>query len=250
FDLPRQVDLMVRGDYWGGLDTLPEFQNVASPATRLFSTRARFHFRDVRSSLGHVDDEKGIEWRALLDHDRVLEQDFVRVHGDLDLGLALPLGHASLWVRSSAGARLFGDREEPFAAFFFGGFGNNWVDRGAEKRYREHYSFPGVELNEVGGTSFVKSMLELNLPPLRFRRLGTPGLHVTWARPALFTSALVTDPSDGALRRTLTNVGGQVDFRFTILSALDMTLSAGYAAAFEDGHRPRREGMVSLKLLK
>jgi hypothetical protein len=29
-----------------------------------------------------------------------------------------------------------------------------------------------------------------------------------------------------------------------------MTLSAGYAAAFEDGFRPRHEVMVSLKVLR
>ena len=29
-----------------------------------------------------------------------------------------------------------------------------------------------------------------------------------------------------------------------------MTLSAGYAVAFEDGFRPRHEGMISLKVLK
>ena len=93
-------------------------------------------------------------------------------------------------------------------------------------------------------------MVEWNLPPLRFRRVGTPSFHLTWARPAVFTSALVTSPGDAALRRTLTNVGTQVDFRFSILSALDMTLSAGYAAAFEEGRRARREAMISLKVLK
>jgi hypothetical protein len=35
----------------------------------------------------------------------------------------------------------------------------------------------------------------------------------------------------------------------TILSRLDMTLSAGYAVAFEQGQRARDEVMVSLKVL-
>jgi hypothetical protein len=29
-----------------------------------------------------------------------------------------------------------------------------------------------------------------------------------------------------------------------------MTLSAGYGVAFEDGFKPRREGMISLKVLQ
>ena len=47
-----------------------------------------------------------------------------------------------------------------------------------------------------------------------------------------------------------TGVGAQVDLRITILSSLDLTLSGGYALAFEEGRGVRPEGMVSLKLLK
>ena len=172
-----------------------------------------------------------------------------KLHGTLDVGFALPIGHSSVWLRNAAGYSTR-SREEPFANFFFGGFGNNWVDRGEEKRYREYYSFPGTELNEIGGRNFVKTTAEWNLPPVRFRRVGSAGFYLTWARPALFATLLATDLDDTSVRRTLTNVGGQVDFRFTVLSTLDMTLSAGYAAAFEDGFRPRLEGMLSLKVLK
>jgi hypothetical protein len=45
-------------------------------------------------------------------------------------------------------------------------------------------------------------------------------------------------------------VGGQLDLRFTVLSNLDMTLSAGAALAFEQGDRARREAMISLKVLR
>ena len=98
-------------------------------------------------------------------------------------------------ARSSAGYSP-GDRDEPFANFYFGGFGNNWVDHREEKRYREQYSFPGVELNEIAGTNYVRSMFEWNLPPVRFRRVGSPGFYLTWARPALFATALVTNADD------------------------------------------------------
>ena len=93
-------------------------------------------------------------------------------------------------------------------------------------------------------------MLEWNLPPLRFRRAGKPGFYLTWARPALFASGLVTSLDSSELRRRLANVGAQVDLRLTLLSVLDLTLSGGYAVAFEDGRPPRGEAMVSLKVLK
>ena len=43
--------------------------------------------------------------------------------------------------------------------------------------------FPALELNEVGGRNFVKSMLEWNLPPLRFRRVGNARLLPDLAAP-------------------------------------------------------------------
>ena len=60
----------------------------------------------------------------------------------------------------------------------------------------------------------------------------------------------MTNLDDAGTRRSLGNVGAQLDFRFNMLSRLDLTLSLGYARAFEDGARPRDEYMVSLKLLR
>jgi hypothetical protein len=124
------------------------------------------------------------------------------------------------------------------------------VDHLDEKRYREWYSFPGASLNEIGGRNFVKSSLEWNLPPWRFRRVGTPAFYAAWARPAVFLSGLATNMDQAASRRRVTNAGGQIDVRFGALSALELTLSAGAAVAFEPGRPPRRETMISLKILR
>ena len=140
-------------------------------------------------------------------------------------------------------------REDPFANFFFGGFGNNWVDRHEEKRYREYYSFPGLELNEAGGNDFGKVTVEWLLPPLRFRHAGVPSFYTNWARLALFTSGLMTDVSKSDFRRTIYDVGAQVDFSMVLFSNLESTFSVGYATAIEKG-RSSNEVMVSLKLLR
>jgi hypothetical protein len=66
----------------------------------------------------------------------------------------------------------------------------------------------------------------------------------------MFVTGLTTDVDDEASRHTLGTVGGQLDLRFTVLSNLDMTLSAGAALAFEQGVRARREAMISLKVLR
>ena len=249
FDEPRRLDLDLSGTLSGNLDRLPEYQNVPVDVDTLLTVKAVLAFSDVRNSLGNVDDETGPKWSVELQNDVVDGEVIAKLHGTYDRGFGLPLGHSSIWLRSAAGYSPR-QRTEPFANFFFGGFGNNYVDRGEEKRYRSVESFPGAELNEIGGRNFGRAMIEWTLPPWRFRRLGTPGLHATWLRPAIFATALTTDIESDALRRTAFSTGGQVDVRFTVLSNLDMTLSAGGAVVLENGFSPRREAMLSLKVLR
>ena len=85
--------------------------------------------------------------------------------------------------------------------------------------------------------------------PLIFESVGTPSFHLTWLRPAVFASALWTDPERPAFRKDYANVGAQVDLRFSVLHWYDMTLSAGYAVGFREGRKAGSEWMVSLKIL-
>jgi hypothetical protein len=249
FDEPRRLEMDVDGTVAGGLDRLPEYQNVAVAIDHLATLEAKLSYTDVRKSLGYVDDESGRRWSAAISGEYVDGVTVPKVYGTYDYGIALPLSHSSIWWRSAAGVSPR-DRDLPFANFFFGGFGNNWIDHRDEKRYREWSSFPGAELNEIGGRNFVKSGLEWNAPPWRLRRVGIPGFYATWVRPAIFVTALWTNLDAPEARRVLTNAGGQIDFRFGALSALDLTLSIGGAVAFERELAPRREAMVSLKILR
>jgi hypothetical protein len=248
YDRPRKMTLSLDGTFYGNLDRLPDYQNVVATFDKLFTVRAKLKYSNPRSSLGHVDDEKGQAWQVAAQNNYVNGTAIPRIWADYDWGFALPLRHSSIWLRSSAGTA-FGDRLSPFANFFFGGYGNNWVDHGPEERYREYYSFPGVALNEIGGKNYAKSVLEWNLPPVRFRRVGRPGFYLSWARPAVFTSGLITNMDDANARRTVRNVGTQVDLRFTMLSRLDMTLSGGYAVAFGSNLTKHDEAMISLKIM-
>jgi hypothetical protein len=184
-----------------------------------------------------------------LDGNAVAGDWFARTRATFDIGTSVPLDHSSVWLRSAGGAAA-GPRQDPFANFFFGAFGNNWVDHGNEKRYREYYAFPGADLNEVSGRTFVRSTVEWNIPPVRFRNAGTPGLYVTWLRPAVFAGVLTTNPEAEEFRHVLGNAGAQLDVQITALSTLDMMLSVGGAVAFERGFAPRREFMISFKVLK
>ena len=111
-------------------------------------------------------------------------------------------------------------------------------------------SLPGPTRLLFGGRNYAKTMLEWNLPPVRFRSVGGSRFYMSWARPAIFATTLVTNTDNSALRRNVSNIGAQVDFQFTILSQLSMTLSIGYAVGFGDNVvGSPDEFMISLKVL-
>jgi hypothetical protein len=170
------------------------------------------------------------------------------VDGTADVGFPGPLPNGSVWLRTAAGYAA-GARDEPFANYFFGGFGNNWVDHGEIKRYRELDSFAGTELNAVAGTRFGKAMVDVNWPPLRFTRFGTPGFYASWLRVSTFGGTLAVNPDDEPTRRELANVGVQADLRLQLFTLQSFTLSGGWARALERGARPVEKWMVSLKVL-
>ena len=248
FDDPRELNFGFDLSHYTNLDRLPRYQNVDVTFDKLTSLVVDLNYSHVRSSLGHVDDEKGFKWRMIAAADYVNGDTIPKIFGNFDFGFALPWKHSSIWFRNSVGAA-FGDPLDEFANFFFGGFGNNYVDHGEVKRYRNEYAMPGFELNAVPGRNFYRSMLEWNLPPIRFKRVGTPSFYLSWARPALFATVLSTNLDDSAIQLDTHNYGIQIDFQFTVLSRLDMTLSTGYAKGYGNNSFTDDEWMVSLKIM-
>jgi len=248
YESPLTMGYSVYTNYYGDLERLPSYQNISSSFDKLFNLGASFSYKHEVASLGAVDYEKGFSWQIGLNNNLVKSKVYPHIHNDFDLGFALPINHSSVWLRSSIGYS-YGDRLEPFANFYFGGFGNNYVDDQAEKRYREYYSFPGVELNSIGGTNYGKLLFEWNLPPLRFGNLGFTSLFANFARTSLFSTAIVTNINSKEYRRSLLDFGGQIDFRFIMLFHLKLTFSVGYAAAIEENQKLSDELMFSLKIL-
>ena len=248
WDEPRRLDLKFDVAWYDKIDTLPGAQNVGTTSDHLLTGEVGLYYTDVRRSIGAVDDEKGIAWSVVGTANQPGYGASGQVRGSFDYGWALPTGNSSVWVRTVAGASS-GDRDDPVANFYFGGFGNNYVDSRSVKRYREWESFPGFGINELSGLTFVRPMLEWNLPPYAFERAGTPMAHLSWVRPAVFASALWTDPDSSTYRKDYQNVGLQLDFRISVFHWYDMTLSAGYAVGFNGGKRAGDEWMLSLKIM-
>jgi hypothetical protein len=253
FDEPRVLNFASELAYYTGLDTLPGNQNVPTFFYEdILHGEVEFNFTDTRKSQGAVDHEKGWEWDVVASADHANNDTIPKLRVGLNFGVALPWKHSSIWFYNSAGIA-DGDRLNTLTNFYFGGFGNNYVDDGEVKRYREYDSMPGFEIDAISADKFVKSVAEWNLPPITFESVGTPGFFLSWIRPAIFVAGI----SGGALikdlvednEQTYTSIGFQLDLQFTLVHRLPMTLSAGYAAGFRKGTKLDDEIILSLKIL-
>jgi hypothetical protein len=109
-------------------------------------------------------------------------------------------------------------------------------------------SFPGFEIDEIAARRFVRATGEINLPPVRFAEVGTAAFYLSNVRPAAFVGAMATEAPDGKSHRYY-NVGGQLDFNFTVALRLPMVLSVGAAAGWADGEYRKTELLASLKIM-
>ncbi|MEE9571802.1 MAG: hypothetical protein V3W20_01995, partial [Candidatus Neomarinimicrobiota bacterium] len=247
-DKPKTLEGQLNIAWFGDLEKLPDYQNVDATFDEFLMFSGRLESKYQVASLGAVNYEKGYRWGIYSNSYYVNDELYSQITTEFDFGIPLPINHSSIWFRNTLGYSI-GDRNQPFANFYFGGFGNNWIDHLKEKRYREWYSFPGIELNSLGGHNFGKSLFEWELPPIRFRQLGKQAFYITWARPALFSSYISTNVNSNDNSRSLINFGGQIDFRIILLSHLKLTLSIGYSQAFEQEMDTLDEFMISLKVL-
>ena len=247
YDPPRQLDFDVEANYYSGLDTLPDAQEVSTTFDELASFSAGLSYTNTTQSIGAVDHESGWRWDLTAAADHANGYTFPSLVAGLDVGVPLPLRNSSVWLYTAAGT-VGGEETSSLASFYMGAFGNNYIDDRAVKRYREFDSFPGFEINEIEARSFVRAVGEVNLPPIRFEEVGVPTIYLSSMRTSLFAGELYAEPAFGE-ERSLQTVGVQTDWNFTIAHRLPMVLSLGYAEAFEDGERHGSEVLVSLKIM-
>jgi len=248
YDEPRRMGFSVQLEHHRDMDALPRYQNIPASIDQMTTLYANLEYEHLRRSLGAVDDEKGFRWSLAATANRVDGDNIPKIGAEFDFGFALPWRHSSIWFRNAAGGA-FGEPDDEFANFFFGGFGNNYVDSGEIKRYREYYAFPGFELNAIPGRNFYRNMIEWNLPPIRFARAGHSNFYLAYARTAIFASSITTNFDDDALEINAQNIGLQVDFHIAFLSRLSMTLSVGYAKGYGEDDFTDDEFMISLKIM-
>jgi len=234
---------------YGDLEVLPGYQNITSPIRSFQATTATYGLSKLRKTLGAVMDEKGYSWNINTSAYLAKGDFYPSLVSNQDIGFLIPkVKNGSFWIRNSIGQSL-GNQQSSLSYFYFGGFRNNFVDWQPSEQYRNALAFPGAEIDEIQAYNYLKTMGELNLPPLHLRNVGTSWLYPTFIKSSLFGTHLMTNFDNKADLTHYYNIGAQVDLQLVLFSYLKTTWSAGYARKFENGKPNSNMLMLSVKLL-
>ena len=205
-----------------------------------------FHKSYLRKSLGSIEPEQGYDWNVFAFTSFAKQTFYPQLINNFDLGFLLPLRNSSLWFRTSAG-QSFGESDKTNSYFYFGGFGNNYIDYRSAQQYREMSSFPGVTIDEISALNYGKVTAEVNFKPIRFRKAGLKGLYSTYARFTIFGMGMFTNLYNTQPQKNFFSSGVQLDLEIVLFSLLKSTFSVGFARAYSP-LSPKDQFMVSLKL--
>lgn len=255
WDPPKKLDLNLGLGGFYGLEGSPFFQNLEEKGFEndfYLTLNGTLSYSYQKASLGAVDYEKGFKTSLRAASAFSGGKLFPLMIGTFDYGIQLPGKHFSVWFRTAAG-NAFSSDVNPFTRFGFASFGNNYIDHQSFRRYRSIYSFPGLQYDAattIISKEFFKGMVEMVIPPIRFRKLGTLNLFANWTQATIFSSLLLYSDNTSSIYE-FANIGTQLDTRIVLFSLLSSTFSVGYAKAFDlsDNKKQYDEWMISLKLL-
>ncbi len=234
---------------YGGLEVLPQYQNVASPIRNLQSATASYGISKLRKTLGAVMDESGYSWDVTGTTYYAGGSLYPSFVSNQDFGFLVPgIRNTSFWIRNSIGQSL-GSRQSGLSYYYFGGFRNNYVDWQQSEQYRLPMAFAGSEIDEIQAYNYLKTMGELNMRPLRIKNVGTTWLYPTFIKSSLFGTHLMTDFDKPSNTSHIFNIGAQIDIQLVLFTYFKTTWSVGYAKKLEYGQKPTDKFMLSLKLL-
>ncbi len=243
---PEKTDFYIKITAYGDLETLPSYQNIASDYRNLYVATINYHKSCLRKSLGAIEPEQGYDWNVYAYTSFAKQIFYPQLINNFDFGFLLPIRNTSLWFRTSVG-QSFGDADKTNSYFYFGGFGNNYLDYRSAQQYRDMSSFPGMGIDALSALNYGKIATDLNFRPIRFRKLGLLGFYSTYARVSLFGMGLFTNFFNTRPQLNFFTTGVQLDIELVLFSLLKSTLSFGFSRAYGP-IMPNDQFMVSLKL--
>ncbi len=223
-----------------------DFGEKSTEETISYSTG--FRGVNLRSTIGSVDDERGYHWNAQLRKTH-LSDDFsintTSLFGEFNWFTPVLAPHNIFRVQTAAG-RTWGNFIGA-GLFYFEGFGNQLLEEGTNRRYRQIENFPGLADNSQIADRFAKFTLENIFPSVKIgKRFGDSYLKRTDV--SIFHQRLYSEFFDISARYY--NIGIQNNWYLTNFYTVDATLSLGFARAWDQAGDSYNEFFLYIKLFR
>jgi hypothetical protein len=203
---------------------------------------------NLRRSIGSVDEEKGYKWDAQLRKTH-LTDDFATntttLFGDFNWFTPVFAPHNIFRVQTAAG-QTWGNFIGA-GLFYFEGFGNQLLEEGTNRRYRQIENFPGLADNSQIADRFAKLTVENLFPSVKIgKRFGDS--YLRRADISVFHQRLYSEFEDTDAQYY--NVGFQSNWYFTNFYTINATLSLGFARAWDQAGDSYDEFFLYIKLFR
>ena len=237
--------------YYDKIDTLPGAQNVGDHrSTACSPARSACATRDVRRSLGAVDDEKGVTWTAVATGHRMRGLDGRRSCAAASTSAcrcrsrtrrsgraappASPTATATIRSRTSTSAAS----------------ATTTSTTARSSATASTARMPGFDIDEISGRTFVQAdgRVEPAAGGVRVARHAEPSPAIA-AAGAVRLGAVDRSAATRRCARPTAASARRWTCASRVLHWYDMTLSAGYAVGYKGSRRSGNEWMISLKIM-
>lgn len=247
FDNPQKIKQNTELTLYSGVKFINDnLTEVTQPDFLIF--KSEFDNKNLRRTIGSIDYEVG-------DHYRFTVMGFASnpdypqysgaIFGEWSHYTLFAFPHNVLHFKTGAGYH-YKNEDLLEAQFFFGGFGNRYVEDEPVKQFEKIFRFPGVPIYSIVTDRFFKVMIENSFPPIRFDNVSIGNHYLKNINLAIYSQALVTGSFQS---NKWIDVGTQINFVFSHWFNLESTISTGIARAWYDGGEDW-DWFLSLKLFK
>ncbi|RMF60325.1 MAG: hypothetical protein D6748_04335 [Calditrichaeota bacterium] len=248
YDIPHKIRFVSEIALYTGIEAINDnLVRVSRPD--FIVLQGAIKSNNIRRSIGNVDDEQGTRWSISgmffgVDPQGTFEV-VGGVHSEFSYFHPFLWPHNILHLKISAGYRHTKDHLS-IGKFYFGGFGNRYLEKEKVKQYRKVFRLPGIPIYSLAGKRFLKGMIEHTLPPLRFGNAYLGHHHLNHIDVSWYSQGLWIASNQDQL---WIDVGAQVNLVFKHWYNLESTVSAGIANTWSESGS-NRAWFISLKLLK
>ncbi len=233
YDMPHKISHENEISVFYGVKTINDNMiTVEHPNFIIYEST--INSKNTRRSIGSVDIEQGTEFSLALTSMHIDPKNMKNAggfHVEWNKYNIFLKPHNVFHLQLAGGWRHTG-KTGALTNFYFGGFGNQYIDPELAEQYRKVFRFPGVPIYDLTNDEFIKVGFENKLPPCRFTNFHLGPHTFTSMDLTIFNQYLFFSPE---MFDRWANIGTQLNIKLKHWYNIESTLSFGIAQAWNKG---------------